>query len=252
MERMLNDFPVPPAIQVHHPSELTDALLTLGLTEARPTFVLVGGASGLQTEYLDQLQQLFTERLAPLAQQVGAYVVDGGTDSGVMRLMGRARQAIGGSFSLVGVAAIGTVVLPSIKNTFGDAAPLEPHHSHFVLVPGNQWGDESPWIAQVATHLAQGKPSVTVLINGGKITLQDAKNSILAARPVVVVAGSGRTADRLVKALQGQLSDDSVSEEEQQANQEARFLANSGHLEALDLADGFSPLARAIARMLSI
>lgn len=241
------------AIQVQHQSELADALQHIGLGEPRPTLVLVGGAGGLSDDYINRLRGLFVERLAPLAEQAQAYVVDGGTDSGVMRLMGQARIEIGGTFPLVGVAAIGTVILPQInKNAFADAAQLEPNHSHFVLVPGSKWGDESPWIADVATHLAGSSPSVTVLINGGKVTLQDARNSIRAGRPLVVVAGSGRTADRIVAALAGKLPDEQATEDEIAADEHAREVAKSGKLTAIDLADGFSPLARAIARMLSV
>ena len=49
------------------------------------------------------------------------------------------------------------------------SAPLDPHHTHFILVPGKNWGDESSWIAQIATQLAGDQPSVAVLVNGGKI-----------------------------------------------------------------------------------
>jgi hypothetical protein len=229
------------SIQVHHPTDLSNALPAIGLHGSRPTIVLVGGASGLSDSYLDSLRQLFVERLAPLAEKSGAYVVDGGTDSGVMRLMGQARYAINGTFPLIGVAAIGTIILPNIKNSFADAAPLEPHHSHFVLVPGIAWGDESPWMAQVANVLADGAPSVTILVNGGKIALLDVRYSIVADRPVVVVDGSGRTADLLAAALRGETIDVKALE-----------LAESGKLTAVDLSNGFSPVARAIAQMLSI
>ena len=226
-------------IQVHQMAELAKALKEIGLHGSRPTFVLVGGASGLTEDYLDCLRQLFVERLAPLAEEAGAYVVDGGTDAGIMSLMGQARVEIGGTFPLVGVAAIGTLILPNIKNSFSDAAPLEPNHTHLVLVPGCQWGDESPWIAKVATILANNAPSVTVLVNGGKVALQDVRNSIIADRPVVVVDGSGRTADKLAAALRGD-----------EVDVEATELATSGKLTAIDLSNGFNSVERAIAGML--
>ena len=33
-------------------------------------------------------------------------------------------------------------------------AQFEPNHTHFVIVPGSDWGDESPWITWVASELA--------------------------------------------------------------------------------------------------
>ena len=85
---------------------------------------------------------------------------------------------------------------PSAEN----AAEPEPHHTHLVLVPGTSWGDESPWLTHVADALADGRGSVTVVINGGDITYADAAASIDRGRPVVVLAGTGRTADAIAGA----------------------------------------------------
>jgi hypothetical protein len=79
----------------------------------------------------------------------------------------------------------------------GRGEVLQPHHTHFLLVPGDRWGDESPWIARVATLLAGEAPSVTVLVNGGEISRQDVAHSLAAGRPVLVVSGTGRLADEL-------------------------------------------------------
>lgn len=149
--------------------DLSAVLAEWGLAVGRPVLVLVGGASKLSEADYRQVKQLFDDALAPIAQKYQASVVDGGTDAGVMQLMGRARQAITGSFPLVGVSTIGLSILPNQVDSLPDAAPLEPNHSHFLLVPGSNWGDESRWIAETATHLASGAPSVTVLINGGEV-----------------------------------------------------------------------------------
>ncbi len=92
--------------------ELPSALSRLGLGLTRPVLVSVGGASGLDAGVADRLLALFRDRLAPLLDQLGAAVVDGGTDAGVMALMGQARRAAGARFPLLGVAARGTVRLP--------------------------------------------------------------------------------------------------------------------------------------------
>jgi len=130
-------------------------------------------------------------------------VVDGGTNAGVMAMMGQARTQIKGTFPLLGVAAVDTVELtlnPGRPKNDAQRAALEPHHTHIILVPGQHWGAESPWLAQVATVLARGHPSVTILINGGQISRQDVDYSLRAKRPVIVVAGTGRLADELVAA----------------------------------------------------
>jgi hypothetical protein len=196
------------AARVHRAEDLYIAFQELGLRRSVPTLGLVGGASGLDEADVDRLFPIFVEVLAPLAEDLGAAIVDGGTDTGVMRLMGQARHVTGASFPLIGVAAAGTVVLPGAYSSPPDAAPLEPHHTHFVLVPGSEWGDESPWLPRVASVLANGKPSATLLVNGGETAWEDVARSVETGRPVIVIAGSGRTAEVLAAALRGEAADE--------------------------------------------
>lgn len=196
------------AVHVEKPDELPAALAALGLEPPRTVLVVVGGAGGLKTADLDRLGPLFESGLIPVITRLGAIAIDGGTWSGVMRLLGEARADAGAEFPLVGVAAVGTVTLPGGQPPRDDAAPLDPNHSHFVLVPGDDWGTESSWIAQVATALAGDTPSATVIVNGGEITYADIGRSLDAGRPVLVVAGTGRTADELAAALRGDPADE--------------------------------------------
>ena len=173
----------------------------------RPVLVVVGGASGLDAPGKECLRTLFSQALVPVARERNAVVVDGGTDSGVMQLLGQALRTEGASFPLVGVAVEKKVIVPGDASESGGRRALERHHTHFVLVPGSSWGDESPWLARVATEIAAGAPSVTVLINGGKIAFQDVASSVAAGRPVLVIKGTGRAADRIAAALDGDRAD---------------------------------------------
>jgi SLOG in TRPM, prokaryote len=205
-------------------ADLTLTLEQLGLSSPRPVIVVVGGASKLSEVDRERLRSLFLTVLAPLAESLNAYVVDGGTDAGIMQMMGEARYQTGGTFPLIGVTAVGLATLPNQPPPAEDACALEPHHTHFVLVPGSQWGDESAWIAAIASTLSGFCPSVTVLINGGEITWKDAQESVKAKHPIVAISGSGRTADILVAALNGTVEDD-----------RAPALVDSGLLQAVDL-----------------
>ncbi|MBF2001094.1 MAG: hypothetical protein IGS38_10280 [Synechococcales cyanobacterium M58_A2018_015] len=180
--------------------ELPEALAELGLDTSRPVLVLVGGASNLAEDDYRRLQTLFVETLAPLAEALGVVVIDGGTNAGVMQLMGQAREQIGGTFPLMGVAPSGKVHVSSSRSSTASQY-LEPHHTHFILVPGSKWGDESHYISEIASLIAGESPSVTVLINGGQVSLQDVESSIAEDRPVVVIAGTGRLADDIAAAL---------------------------------------------------
>jgi hypothetical protein len=197
-----------PLIMVDRVEELPAALERAGLAPERTVVVLVGGAGGMGEQDLHSVGDILRDTVVPVVERHAAVVIDGGTDSGVMRLIGRARSAAGARFPLVGVAAVGTVVIPGGSGpTSSDAAPLEPHHTLFVLVPGREWGDETPWISDIASVVAGTRPSVTVLINGGQITHSDAAGSLDRGRPLVVLAGTGRTADAIAEALTGQSGD---------------------------------------------
>jgi hypothetical protein len=195
-------------VRVSEVGEIPAALDDVGLSGSRPVVVLVGGAGGMGDDDLTTLAEVIRNDVLPRVDQHGAVVIDGGTDSGVMRLMGRARHAAGDRFPLVGVAAAGTVIVGGVvPPEFPDAAELEPHHSHVVLVPGTDWGAEAPWIAEVAGVVAGDSASVTLLVNGGKIAFDDVERSLDSGRPVVVLAGSGRTADAIADAHAGRGGD---------------------------------------------
>jgi|SRR6266700_2756986 len=223
------------AVLVADTISLAGALAQVDLKPSYPTLAIVGGASKIDGADLYKLRELFFHVLAPLVQSLQAVIVDGGTNSGIMRLIGQARASIGGTFPLVGV-------LPAGKIIAQDAAPnlekLETHHTHFVLSPGKQWGDESPWLARTVTALAGGKPSLTLLANGGDIAWQDVTASLDQRRRVAIIAGSGRTADILAEAVRGRPE-----------NQQARDLAASGLLRVLDIHSSTEVLKQSLLRM---
>lgn len=210
-------------VRVRAPEALPSALADAGLTIPSPVVVLVGGAGGLDATALSRLAPMFTAGLVPALRQSGAVAVDGGTDAGVMRLLGEAHATGAGGLPLVGVAAEGTVRVPGMPSLRDDAADLEPHHTHFILVPGSEWGAEASWIALTASCLAGPAPSVTVLVNGGDIAYQDAKFSLRAGRRILVIGGSGRAADEIAAATRGEPCDP-----------RARGIAESGLVSCVD------------------
>lgn len=200
------------AIAVQSQTHLSTALKEIDLGQPRPVLVLIGGASKLSDGDFARLESLFIEVLAPLAETFNFWVVDGGTDAGIMRLMGRARSRISGNFSLIGVVPIALARFAQNPLLSPEAATLEPNHTHFVLVPGESWGDESSWIARIASHLAGKFTSVALLINGGEVTWKDAWENTQARRPIMVVAGSGRVADIIALAITGEIQDERARE----------------------------------------
>lgn len=225
-------------VRVEEPSDLPAGLAAIDLHGSHPVIVVIGGASGLDDHDAERLRTLFADGLVSTAIRSGAVAIDGGTLAGVMRLLGEAHHAAAADTPLVGVAAAGTISIPGGTPPGSEAAPLEPHHTHFVLVPGDEWGAEATWIADVAAALAGARPSVTVLVNGGEIAYDDVERSTSAGRPVITIAGSGRTADQLAAALRGEAADP-----------RARSLAATGLIHAVPMDDP-ADVSRALAAML--
>ncbi|MBF6300894.1 hypothetical protein IU459_25600 [Nocardia amamiensis] len=190
----------PEIVRVDSRTVLGAQLEHAGIDLNRPVLVVVGGAAGMDSEVARALTGLCSNLLVPMLDRLGTAVVDGGTDVGVMQLMGQARASARASFPLIGVAADRTVTLPGQRRGSPGSAPAEPRHSHLVIVPGGTWGDESSWLAATATVIAGDRPSATLLINGGTIAYTDVLYSLEAGRPTVVLAGSGRAADDIARA----------------------------------------------------
>ena len=178
-----------PAARVCGREDLLAAVARLGLAPS-PVLVLVGGAADMSAADARSVEEALSAAIVPVVERVGATVIDGATRVGVMQLVGRVRAELSAGFPLVGVVAAGLVA----------ETELDEHHTHFVLVPGEEWGDESELLSAFATAVASGGPTVTVLANGGAIALQDVESSVAEGRPIVVLAGSGRTADELAAA----------------------------------------------------
>lgn len=178
--------------------ELEQAVTQMGLVD-RPVIVLIGGH--IFTEHSNITNQAI-DVLAKTAEVLDAAVICGGTDVGVMSAIGKSRGRSGYQFPLVGIAPEGSVAWPEgVRSggfipTTGEREQLEPHHSHFLLVPGNQFGDETKWISRAASMIAGVRyKSVTVLINGGKVSQMDVEEGLSAGRPLIVLSGTGRLAD---------------------------------------------------------
>ena len=122
---------------------------------------------------------------------------------GVMAEIGRIRSRNGYKFPLVGVTPEALVAWPGGPRStkflwWGKQRwQLEPHYSHFLLVPGSQFGDESAWIVDTATLLCKDHQSVTILINGGEVSRKDIELSLENGRPVIALSRTGRLADEL-------------------------------------------------------
>jgi hypothetical protein len=178
------------AVNISEDKEIQEALTQLEIPQPKPVIVLVGGAGGIG--WWDQFPMSRAIRIvARLAEETGSVVVDGGTQAGIMKEIGQQRRRNKFSFPLIGV------VFDSLLMKEKPESILDPNHTHFFLIPGEDWGDESAWISKIATVIAGDQKSITILINGGQISRSDVGYSVLEDRPTFVMRGTGRMADEI-------------------------------------------------------
>lgn len=147
-------------------SDSTSTMLLANFMErywklSRPE-VLISVTGGAQDFVLSsRLQRVFDRGLVSAASSTNAWVVTGGTDTGVMKLVGTAFHQYGLSVPLIAFTPHGCVkgrkAFDGARKGFQtyncdekaahDGAPLNPHHTHFVLVDSGlqgapAWGTE--------------------------------------------------------------------------------------------------------------
>lgn len=181
-------------------SNLTQAISELGLKGRYPVIVLIGGKIA---EPQAALTRQAIETISRTAEDMNAVVICGGTDMGVMAEIGQIRSRKGYKFPLVGVTPEELITWPGGPRStkflwWGkQRRQLESHYSHFILVPGSQFGDEATWISDTAILLSKDHQSVTILINGGEVSRKDIELSLEDGRPVIALGGTGRLANEL-------------------------------------------------------
>lgn len=198
------DFPERkvPCVFPDERSNLPQAIAELGLKGRYPVIVLIGGE--IEEPQVEATQRAI-QSISKAAEDMNAIVICGGTDMGVMAEIGQVRSRNNYKFRLIGVAPEELVTWPGGPHSgkflgWGEKRwQLERHYSHFILVPGNKFGDESPWIVEAATILAKDHKSVTILINGGEVSRKDIELSLAMGRPVIALSRTGRLADELAR-----------------------------------------------------
>jgi hypothetical protein len=212
-------------------AEAAHILKTLGIEQPEALIIVVGGAATLDDAIKSDealkscLTQLFSRGIARAAVKAKALIIDGGTHAGVMAMMGQGEADRGRKSVLLGVAPAGKVTYPGgpAEGSIEDSAPLDPNHSHFVLVQSDEWGGETDTMYELAEALASrvlappppaddssstqdrakalpaNIPVVSVLVNGGPIAKDEVLRSVRQGWPIIVIENSGRLADEIAK-----------------------------------------------------
>ena len=190
--------------------EIADALQ---IKPPKALLLIIGGADSIDEKAGSRLVQLFGRGIARAAADLNAVIIDGGTQSGVMKMMGQGVADRGFKSPLIGVAPLGLVSYPGSQGE--GKTPLDPNHSHFVLVEGNEWGSETNVIFKLMSGLASKAHAVVLLAGGGAVSKNESLQAVRQSLPLIVIEGSGDMADEIAAAWRAKpdLPDDPVMAE---------------------------------------
>ena len=195
-------------VPLHTPAR--QIIAALELPPPRALLLLNGGTAKFPPELQGRLNEVIVSGLARAVAEAQITVISGGTDAGIFSLLGQGLAASGRSAPCIGVSVAGSVIWPGKAD--GEAA-LEPHHSHFALVEGADWGTETATMYDLAAALSHDCPSLAVFAGGGEITVHEMQANVRQGRPMILLAGSGRSTDAVLAAQAGRVVRDPRVEE---------------------------------------
>ena len=172
-------------------------------------------------------QAAFNRGINGVAATAKAWLITSGSDAGVMKLVGEAVAKSERSVPLIGIFPWGaTNCRERLHDAIGkaapygkatppsrDGAPLNCHHTHFVLVDSGEkneaaWGSEIAFRAQLEATIShtKGVPIVQLVVQGGPGSLATVESTALEGKPIVVLTNSGGAATAIYNFCKGGLS----------------------------------------------
>ncbi|KAI4893011.1 hypothetical protein NFI96_027337 [Prochilodus magdalenae] len=215
-------------------SETSAELLYQLMTERwklNPPNLLISVTGGAKNFYMrTHLKDKFRRGLMKVAQTTGAWILTGGTHTGVMKHVGKAvrdytlsSSSVDGQIVAIGVATWGVIhnrqTLVHPEGRFpahyyldeqgqGRLSCLDVNHSHFLLVDDGTHGrygveiEVRGRLEKLISEQPLGNrengvkiPVVCVVLDGGPGTLNTIYSSMMNSTPCVILEGSGRLAD---------------------------------------------------------
>jgi len=184
------------------------------LERPKALFSVTGGAPDFKM--LSKLEQVFSRGLVQAAHTATAWIVTGGTSTGVNQFVGDAVRRLDSDVTCIGVATYlkinhheilngGSVDYSPKKPNDNNGASLNPDHTHFVLVESgvNDWWEELQFRSDLEEFVSNEwqVPLVLITVNGGPGTLQTVAEGARKGFPIIIVDGSGRACDAMASYL---------------------------------------------------
>lgn len=217
-------------------------LVTNGWKMPAPKVLISVTGAAQRFRVQPQVVDVVNQGLVRAAKQTAAWIITGGTDTGVMKLVGDAVRKSHVDVPVIGImpwAAVhgreqlvrepGELVdhatfsavngeddvrfYRPIGHADSTGAPLNPNHTHFIftdtLEPDGDrgswpWGYEIAFRMNFEAHVRDSKrvPNVLLVLNGGDGTLRIIERAVADGTPVVLVRDSGGVAFSLAHFMQ--------------------------------------------------
>ena len=185
-----------------------------GLEMPKLILSVTGGAQKFDVS--SRLKKALKTELMRAAVSTNAWIITGGSNSGVMKLVGEAvaDQSHKHNLTLIGIATWGRVsnrkMLTLDNNTQAiiSNCSLDSNHTHFILVDDgseNQFGKEIEFRAKLEEEIRRGKsleqyrnknetlenrsqiPMILIVVNGGPNTLRTVIEYVKVKIPVLIL-----------------------------------------------------------------
>lgn len=202
------------AVVVAPEANVDEVLAALGLTAGYKVILLTGSAAPFDESDKKRNAALFSQGILGAADE-NTVIIDGATQEGVAELIGQSTSKLDSNQILLGVAPLGKVFLPNTQEDREGKHPLDPNHTHFVLVQADHWQGATKMMFDLAEALASSpspvppspdceleppkpKPRLTMLLVGGSpenVAVEEALVCVQRGWSLMVVEGSGRLAD---------------------------------------------------------
>ena len=163
------------------PNTPVEAIITaLGLEKPEALMLITGTSAALSDEIQAHLVQLFSRSLARTAAEAKTIIIDEGRQTDLSNITGQGVADRDFKSIYLGVTDAHKVIHPDLPEgtDTSERARIEPHHSHLVLVPEGDRLSENELMARIAASLAEDKPVVTVLAQGGELAKAQVVQSV--------------------------------------------------------------------------
>jgi hypothetical protein len=206
------------AVIVTQDVEPGEILRKLGLEQGGKVILLAGSTAHLDEAHKERVTTLFNQGVAEAAD-TRTIIIDSATQEGIAELIGQSTSDLQQKPVLLGVAPLDKVILPGSREDQLGLQPLEPNHTHFVLVRSDQWQvvarrmfDLGETLASAPPHsppsadceLAPPKPklSLTMILVGDtsdQISPIEVLTCVRRGWSLTVVEGSGGLTDEITE-----------------------------------------------------